>query len=69
MSISFKKINSMIETQVDDLSDVNDAQKRILVSLCKKIYTLESSGTRSAQQTISDIKAQIIKQAQVYKGE
>ena len=60
MSISFKKINSMIETEIFENAELQDTQKKVLKELCAKIYMIESSIEQgSNQQTISDIKGEI----------
>ena len=64
MSISFKKINSMISNEVDNFSDLSTRQKRVLRETCEKIYMLESSVEQvSSQQTISDIKGEVARRA------
>lgn len=64
MSISFKKINSMISEEVSLCSDLTDDQRRTLQQTCEKIYMLESSvDLVSSQQTISDIKGEIASRA------
>lgn len=64
MSISFKKINSMIAREVELCTDLSDRQKRVLREACEKIYMLESSvDLVSSQQTISDIKGEIVRRA------
>jgi hypothetical protein len=64
MSISYKKINSMIADEVNLISDLSQENKKILRELCEKIYILESSiNQASNQQTISDIKGEIVLKA------
>lgn len=64
MSISFKKINSMIAEEVSLCSELTSDQKQTLKEICQKIYMLESSvGLVSSQQTISDIKGEIVHRA------
>lgn len=64
MSISFKKINSMISIEVDLLSDLSARQRRVLRDTCEKIYMLESSVEQvSSQQTIADIKGEVARRA------
>ena len=64
MSISFRKINSMISREVEICADLSDQQKRILREACEKIYMLESSvDLVSSQQTIADIKGEIVRRA------
>ena len=64
MSISFKKINSMISAEVDLLSDLSDRQRRVLRETCEKIYMMESSVEQvSSQQTINDIKGEVSRRA------
>ena len=64
MSISFKKINSMIAEEVGLSLDLSEHQKRTLRETCEKIYMLESSvDLVSSQQTISDIKGEIVRRA------
>lgn len=59
MSISYRKINSMIEDEVKD-TDLTDDQAKLLAELCKKIYMIESSlENTGSHQTISDIKGEI----------
>lgn len=60
MSISFKKINSMIEAEILEKTELSDEQKKVLKDLCEKIYMIESSIEQgSNQQIISDIKGEI----------
>jgi hypothetical protein len=60
MSISYKKINLMIEQEIERLDELSKDQKRGLRTLCEKIYMMESSIEQvSNQQTIADIKGEI----------
>ena len=69
MSISFKKINSMIESEVSN-QGLSDQQKMVLEDLCMKIYTLESSLDKGGrQQTISDIKGEISRKSDKFQEE
>lgn len=64
MSISFRKINSMISDEIDHFSDLSKRQKCVLREACEKIYMLESSIEQaSSQQTISDIKGEVARRA------
>jgi hypothetical protein len=64
MSISFKKVNSMIETEVELQEGMSDEQKKVLKELCEKIYMIESSvETGNNQQLIQDVKGQIARRA------
>ncbi len=59
MSVSYKKVNQMIEEQVD-LSSLEAAQKRILKDLCKRIYSLESAIDKSSSShLISELKGEV----------
>ena len=70
MSISFKKINSMISSEVELCNDLSKEQKRTLREACEKIYMLESSvESVSTQQTISDIRGEITIRADKFLGE
>ncbi len=60
MSISYKKVNSMIELEVDSNKELNDEQKELLKNICKHIYTLEAGlDAKSRTQLLSDIKGKI----------
>ena len=60
MSISYRKINLMIEQEIECLDELSKNQKRGLRELCEKVYMMESSiGQVSNQQTIADIKGEI----------
>jgi hypothetical protein len=60
MSISYKKINSMIEIEIANTTGLLEEQKKVLMDLCEKIYMIESSIEQGGnQQTISDIKGEI----------
>lgn len=70
MSISFKKINSMISSEVDLCDELSMEQKRTLREACEKIYMLESSvESVSSQQTTSDIRGEVIMRADKFLGE
>jgi hypothetical protein len=59
MTISFKKINSMIESDVS-IHGLSDQQRKVLVQLCTQIYTIESSLDKGgSHQIVSDIKGEI----------
>lgn len=59
MSISYKKINSMIEIEVDR-QEIDDEQKKLLKDLCTKIYLIESSLEKGgSHQVINDIRGEI----------
>lgn len=63
MSISHKKINSMIELVVSE-GDRDTAQKKLFSDLCQKIYLIESSiGENSSRSIISDIKEEIARRS------
>ena len=69
MSISFKKINSMIEIEMNESQDLSDDQKVILKELCEKIYMIESSIEQgSNQQLINDVKGEIARKADSFSG-
>jgi len=60
MSISYKKINLMIEQEVEHVDELSNDDKYALKDLCEKIYTIESNISHvSNQQTIADIKGEI----------
>ena len=59
MTISFKKINSMIESEVS-IQELSKEQKKLLGDLCTKIYTIESSLDKGGNhQIISAIKGEV----------
>jgi len=63
MSISHKKINSMIESVVLE-SNRGAAQQKLFNDLCQKIYLIESSvGENSSRGVISDIKDEIARRS------
>ena len=65
MSISFKKINALIDAAVSEATDLSEDERRRLRDLCAKIYMIESSlDSGSAQQKSSDMRDAIIKKAQ-----
>ncbi len=64
MSISYRKINMMIDENIKGKSGLSPEQAEILKSICVKIYAIESSTSHmSSQQVISDIRAEIILKA------
>ena len=64
MSISYKKINLMIAQEVEHVDKLSKGKKRVLRELCEKIYMMESSIEQvSNQQTIADIKGEIVLKA------
>ena len=68
MTISFRKINSMIESEVSN-QELSEEQKKVLNSLCKKIYLIESSLEKvGSQQIVSDIKGEISLKADNFQG-
>ncbi len=59
MSISFRKINSMIDSEVSH-QDLTVEQKKLLGDLCTKIYLIESSLEKGgSSQVTSDIRGEI----------
>jgi hypothetical protein len=63
MSISHKKINKMISYVINNRM-VEQENSEALENLCQKIYLIESSiGDKSAQQTLADIKEEIIRRS------
>lgn len=69
MSISFRKINSMIEAEVS-AKELSVENERLLVSLCTKIYLIESSVEKGgSQQIISDIKGEVSLRADEFQEE
>jgi len=65
MSISHKKINSMIDQVVSDL-DFKDYDENSFSELCKKIYLIESSvDERSARKITVEMREEIIRRASV----
>ena len=63
MSISHKKINSMIDQVVSDL-DFKDYDENSFSELCKKIYLIESSvDERSARKITVEMREEIIRRA------
>jgi hypothetical protein len=63
MSVSYKKINGLIERVIiNDLKNEFDQDK--FIKLCQKIYLIESSvDDRSRSQLISDLREEIIRRA------
>ncbi|MEM7357932.1 MAG: hypothetical protein AAF431_02405 [Pseudomonadota bacterium] len=60
MSISYKKINSMISAEVDLLTDLSEENRVAIRDLCQRIYMLESSLSKASnQQIISEIKGEV----------
>ncbi len=59
MTISFKKINSMIDSDMS-IQELSEQQRRVLGQLCTQIYTIESSLDKGgSHQIVSDIKGEI----------
>jgi len=59
MSISFRKINSMIDSEVSS-QELTDEQKKLLGALCTKIYLIESSIEKGgSNQVTNDIRGEI----------
>lgn len=60
MSISFKKINKMVEEVVDADDDLDKSKKETLIDLCQRIYQIESSiGQTSNSQLIGEIRGEV----------
>lgn len=69
MSISYKKVNSMISEQIDSIDSDDAEQKALLKDLCEKIYMIESSVDQmSSHQIIRDIMGEITNKSSDYKG-
>jgi hypothetical protein len=59
MSISFRKINSMIESEVS-CKELTDEQKKMIGDLCTKIYLIESSLEKGgSSQVTNEIRGEI----------
>ena len=61
MSISYKKITSMISEVVEGDAQFKDLNSKVLEGLCIEIYTVESSldGASSSSNVRADIKGKI----------
>ena len=70
MSISHKKINSMIENVVED-SELFTEKKNEFIELCQRVYLIEStaSSSTSNRQLISDIKEEIERRSKTFTKE
>lgn len=66
MSISFRKINSMIDGEIS-YQELTDEQKKLLGDLCTKIYRIETSLEKGGNsQVINDIRGEISLMADDY---
>ena len=64
MSISHKKIRSLISDHIERTDGLSDERKENLEQLCEKIYLIESDlSNSSAQQKISEIRQEVMKYA------
>jgi hypothetical protein len=60
MSISFKKVNTMIADVVEGSDDINSGQKKVLAEVCQRVYMIESSiEYTSNSQVISEVKGEV----------
>jgi len=60
MSINYKKMASLIDQEVNKVSDLSCSQKERLSKLSNKIYTLESSiDSISSQKMVDEIRKEI----------
>ncbi len=60
MSIGYKKIYEIIENESNNLESLTDRQKSRIITLCQKIYLMESSTDKySAQKMIDEIMGEI----------
>ncbi len=63
MTISFRKINSMIESEVSN-QELSEEQQKVLGELCIKIYMIESNLEKGgSQQIVNEIKGEISRKA------
>lgn len=44
MPVGYKKIEKMIDDEIDALNELNEEQAQVLSDLCKRIYMTESNG-------------------------
>lgn len=64
MSISHRKINTLISEHVSAIEDLSATERQAIEKLCEKIYLIESSmSSSSAQKKIDDIKQEIMRAA------
>lgn len=70
MSISHKKINSMIENIIED-GDLFTDKKKEFIELCQRIYLIESTASHSTsnKQLIADVKEEIERRHQTFSRE
>lgn len=62
MSISHKKIRSLISDHIENTDGLSVERKENLERLCEKIYLIESDlSNASAQQKISEIRQEVMK--------
>ena len=70
MSIGYKKLTELIDTEVDEISELSGEQKGVLAELCKKVYMMESSSDYvSAQRLIEEMAGVIGNAADKFKSE
>ena len=64
MTIGYKKISEMIKKEVDNVEELNEAQRKKLSRLCDKIYMIEASATgKSAAKMKDDLMQEISRSA------
>lgn len=60
MSIGFKKLEELIDEEIDRNSSLSSNQNETLARLCKKIYMFEAGQERVTTQTlVQNIKGEI----------
>ena len=68
MSISFKKINSMIEVAVSELGEKDESYKKIVERMCTKIYRMETVSVDKQTHVVKDIKGEITRAVNSIEG-
>ena len=56
MAIGFKKVEEMIASTVSEFTDLDETQRKVLIGLCKRIYTEEASAlaAKKSYKTVWD---------------
>jgi len=68
VSVSYKKINSMIIKVVAELDEKDEVYKKVIENVCTKIYMMEAVSADKQTHVIREIKGEITRAVGKLKG-
>lgn len=63
MSISYKKVNNMIDEVVQSFEDLDSTHSKVLRETCEKIYMMEAVSMEANNHVVRELKGEITRAA------